>query len=51
MTSLASGKEQVPASPMTSRKKPTRKKSMNPKGDAAMGQAEGRPTQNDQKID
>ncbi|XP_076132591.1 arf-GAP with GTPase, ANK repeat and PH domain-containing protein 2 isoform X2 [Alosa pseudoharengus] len=39
MTNLAS-KEQVPASPMTSRKKPTRKKSMNPKGDAAMGQAE-----------
>ncbi|XP_063064206.1 arf-GAP with GTPase, ANK repeat and PH domain-containing protein 2 [Engraulis encrasicolus] len=38
--SLASGKDQVPASPMTSRKKPTRKKSMNPKGDAAMGQAE-----------
>lgn len=40
MTSLPSGKEHVPASPMTSRKKPTRKKSMNPKGDAAMGQAE-----------
>ncbi|XP_062397172.1 arf-GAP with GTPase, ANK repeat and PH domain-containing protein 2 [Sardina pilchardus] len=40
ISSLASGKEQVPASPMTNRKKPTRKKSMNPKGDAAMGQAE-----------
>ncbi|XP_031421685.1 arf-GAP with GTPase, ANK repeat and PH domain-containing protein 2 isoform X3 [Clupea harengus] len=42
MTSIASGKEQVPASPMTNRKKPTRKKSMNPKGDAAMGQAEAK---------
>ncbi|KAL2104238.1 hypothetical protein ACEWY4_001106 [Coilia grayii] len=40
MTNLHSGKEQVPASPMTNRKKPMRKKSINPKGDAAMGQAE-----------
>uniref|UniRef100_A0AAY4CTB4 ArfGAP with GTPase domain, ankyrin repeat and PH domain 2 n=1 Tax=Denticeps clupeoides TaxID=299321 RepID=A0AAY4CTB4_9TELE len=39
-TSSPLGKENVPSSPLTNRKKPGRKKSFNPKGDAAMGQAE-----------
>lgn len=39
------GKEPSQSSPMSDRKKNRRKKSMNQKGDAAVGQAEGNSTQ------
>ena len=41
----ATGKDPGQSSPMTDRKKNRRKKSMNQKGDAAVGQAEGSSTQ------
>ena len=40
-----SGKDPGQSSPMSDRKKNRRKKSMNQKGDAAVGQAEGKSTQ------
>jgi len=41
----AAGKDPAQSSPMSDRKKNRRKKSMNQKGDAAVGQAEGDSTQ------
>lgn len=40
-TSPPLGKEHMPSSPMTDRKKKKRNRSINLKGDAAAGQAEG----------
>lgn len=41
VASLSLGKDLIPSSPMSDRKKTRRKKSMNVKGDAAASQADG----------
>lgn len=48
--SLFGGKDQGQSSPMSDRKKNRRKKSMNQKGDAAVGQAEGNITLSNQEL-